>query len=217
MSLAEQWSEGHKQHSAEKELRIENALKCLKLVRPLVPFESVIDFGCGIGGWLCAAQRLGAHTILGIEGEYIRDADTIIPQESIVTQDLSSYSFDWKKKFDLAVTIEVAEHLPESSADVLCNNLVNASDFVVFSAARVGQTGLGHINEQPLGYWVKKFWARGYIPLEVFRPYIAADKSIYPWLRMNLVMFVSYSSFLRSPKLLAYARPLSDFNHLYPG
>lgn len=217
MSLADQWSEGHKQHSAERQLRIENALKCLKLVRPLVQFESVIDFGCGIGGWLHAAQLLGAKRIVGVEGEYIRQADTVIPQDSILTHDLSSYRFDWNKKFDLALTIEVAEHLPESSADRFCDNLVDASDCLVFSAARVGQTGLGHINEKPLGYWVEKFWNRKYVPLEVFRPYIAVDKSIFPWLRMNLVMFVRYSELIRSSHLMRFARPLSDFNHLYPG
>ena len=146
---------------------------------------------------LRSTKARGAHHP-GDRGGIYSNADTIVSQENILTEDVSSYGYDWKKQFDLALTIEVAVHLPESSANLFCDNLINASNFIVFSAARVGQTGLGHINEQPLGYWVKKFWARGYIPLEVFRPYIAEDKSVFPWLRMNLLMFASYSSFTLS-------------------
>ena len=89
---------------------------------------------------------MGAKSILGIEGEYIREAQTIIPQDLIETQDLTVYNFDWQKKFDVAFTIEIAEHLPETSADTFCKLLTDASDVVIFSAARVGQTGLGHGN-----------------------------------------------------------------------
>ena len=217
MSLAEQWIEGHRHHSADAVLRIENARKCLRLISSEVPFNSVIDFGCGIGGWLHAARDLGADTIKGLEGDYIRNAQTLISQDLIETHDLATYNFDWQKKFDVAMTIEVAEHLPESSADGFCRALTSAADVVVFSAARVKQTGLGHINEQPLGYWVAKFWRLGYVPLEAFRPFIGSDKNIYPWLRMNLVMFVNYSTFLRSPNLFRLARPLAEFDLLYPG
>jgi hypothetical protein len=215
--LAEQWSGGHKRHSEDRIRRLENARKCLRIVARDLEFRKVIDFGCGIGGWLQAAKDLGASEVLGIEGEYIRGAETIIPQECIETYDLSAYDHDWQKRFDFAMTIEVAEHLPESSADRFCNTLINASDFIIFSAARAGQTGIGHVNEKPLGYWVKKFWELEYVPLERFRPYIASDKSIYPWLRMNLVMFVNYAAFLSRPDLHRFARPLADFDHLYPG
>ena len=217
MNFAEQWVEEHKHHSADGARRIENARKCLRLITDEVQFSSVIDFGCGIGAWLYAARELGAKAILGLEGAHIRMAETLISQDLIETHDLATYNRDWQKQFDVAMTIEVAEHLPEASADTFCMALTNASDIVVFSAARVGQTGLGHINEQPLGYWVAKFWRRGYVPLEMFRPYIASDRTIYPWLRMNLVMFVNYPAFLRSPNLQRFARPLPDFNHLYPG
>ena len=186
-----------------------------ELVPAEISFHDIIDFGCGVGGWLSAAKDMGAKSILGIEGEYIRQAHTVIPQEFIETHDLTTYNFDWKKKFDVALTIEVAEHLPETSADRFCRTLVDASDFIVFSAARVGQTGIGHINEQPLGYWVSKFWSLGYVPLEVFRPYLAHDKNVYPWLRMNLIMLSNYAMFLRTPSLHKFARPLCDFDRLF--
>ncbi|MGB7101492.1 MAG: hypothetical protein WBD95_22335, partial [Xanthobacteraceae bacterium] len=79
-----------------------------------------------------------------------------------------------------------------------------------------GQGGLGHVNEQPLEYWVKKFWTRGYVPLEVLRPFIGGDQTLYPWLLQNLVMFISYELLLRSEALRRFARPLRDFSLKYP-
>ena len=96
--------------------------------------------------------------------------------------------------------------------------LTNASDIVLFSAALPGQGGSGHLNEQPLPYWVRKFWRRGYIPLEPIRPYIARDASIFPWIRQNIVAFASYEMALRAPEVMRHARPPSAFSlHHHPG
>ena len=72
------------------------------------------------------------------------------------------------------------------------------------------------MNEQPLPYWVDKFWKLHYVPIEAVRPYIAEDKTVLPWLRRNMVMFVSYATLTRSPSLLRFARPLGDFRLAYP-
>ncbi len=205
----------HAGRYADRRRRIDNALRCLKLVRELVPFESVVDFGCGIGAWLHAAEQLGAKTVLGFEGEWVKDAETVIPKHRIKTADLGRDAIDLAKRFDLALTIEVAEHLPESSADRFCASLVAASDHILFSAASPGQGGVNHLNEQPLAYWVSKLWALGYVPLEAIRPFIARDATLFPWLRRNLVMFVSYEAFIRSERYLRFARPLGDFSLRY--
>ena len=216
MSLAEQWAGGHKAHSADSQNRIENGYKCLRILKELFSFERVVDFGCGIGGWLAAAQQLGAKEIQGFEGPWIFQADTVVPKECIKIANLAEETFDLGQRYDLALTIEVAEHLPEAAADGFVRTLVLASDKVLFSAALPGQGGLGHINEQPLVYWVNKFWSHHYVPLEPLRPYISSDRNIYPWLRQNIVMFASYHTFIRSVNLQKVARPLSDFNLRYP-
>jgi hypothetical protein len=217
-SLKEQWTGpgGHKAHSADSQNRIENAYKCLRILKETTDFTRVADFGCGIGGWLAAAQLLGATEIQGFEGQWIADAETVVPKDRIRISNLAEEVLDLKKRFDLAITIEVAEHLPEKAADGFVSTLASASDRILFSAAIPKQGGIGHINEQPLVYWITKFWQLRFVPLEMLRPYIAADRSIYPWLRQNLVMFVSYDLFIRSPKLHAFARPLTDFNFVYP-
>ena len=114
------------------------------------------------------------------------------------------------------MSIEVAEHLPESAADGFCRTLASASDYLLFSAAIPGQGGVGHFNEQPLPYWVDKFWKLGFVPIEPIRPYIAEDRTIQPWLRQNLIMFIKYDALIRSDALLRFARPLCDFRLRYP-
>ena len=52
-------------------------------------------------------------------------------------------------RYELAVCLEVAEHLNESSADNLILQLTNLANRVLFSAAIPGQGGLHHVNEQP--------------------------------------------------------------------
>jgi hypothetical protein len=52
-----------------------------------------------------------------------------------------------RKRFDLAISLEVAEHLPEGSAGALVSTLIEAAPVVVFSAAIKGQSGTNHINE----------------------------------------------------------------------
>jgi hypothetical protein len=215
-SLAEQWADGHSAHRADSRNRIENAYKCLRILKESFPFDRVADFGCGIGGWLAAARDLGASEIRGFEGPWIAQADTVIPKENIELVSLDKDLLNLSKYYDLAMSIEVAEHLPPEAADRFVATLVSAADKILFSAAIPGQGGLGHLNEQPLGYWVGKFWAHHYVPLEILRPYIAHDRQIYPWLRQNLIMFITYGVLVRSPALYRFTRPLSDFNLRYP-
>jgi hypothetical protein len=214
-SVAEQWRVGHKWHASQAEQRVEVAKRCLRLIKPLVSLESVVDFGCGIGAWLAAAKQLGAGTITGFEGEWVVSSPLVIPRDRIQIVDLAQQSVDLRKHATLAMTIEVAEHLPSEAADRFVRTLVCASDIVLFSAALPGQGGSGHINERPLMYWVRKFWAHGYVPLDPIRPYVARDSYIFPWIRQNIVMFANYDVAVRSPELMRFARPMGDFSLHY--
>jgi len=63
---------------------------------------------------------------------------------------------DLNRVFDLAMNIEVVEHIDEKYADLVVENITRHVDLLVFSAAIPGQGGYGHINEQPFEYWVEK-------------------------------------------------------------
>jgi SAM-dependent methyltransferase len=211
----EHYTNLHRSHLDDRELRILNAFKCLKAVRAHVPFRSVVDFGCGIGGWLVAAKQLGAIKVTGLEGDWIKDRETLLEAHEIVVGNLASEKFDFNRSFDLGISIEVAEHLPESSADVFCDNLALSSNLLVFSAAIPVQGGINHLNEQRPRYWVDKFWDRGFVPLEMIRPVIANEPKMYPWLQQNIMMFMNYDLLHFYCDLAKFALPRRHFYSKY--
>ncbi|HEU4929160.1 MAG TPA: hypothetical protein VFU38_04970, partial [Candidatus Krumholzibacteria bacterium] len=66
-------------------------------------------------------------------------------------------------RFDVAVSMEVAEHLPAPAADRYVDMLTRLAPVVVFTAATPGQGGNDHVNEQPHEYWIEKFASRGLV------------------------------------------------------
>src|SRR6185437_1107257 len=92
----------------------ESAREILPLVLDIVKPGSVIDIGCGIGNWLAIAQELGAQEILGVDGPWVR-AQLAIPAAKFMEHDLST-PLKLDRRFDLALSLEVAEHLPASAA-----------------------------------------------------------------------------------------------------
>lgn len=143
---------------------------------------SVIDFGCGRGAWLEAAQKRGAQRILGLESFVEGETAAFVRQHDLSTP----YTVD--AAFDLAVSVEVGEHLAAEHADTLVQSLAAAAPWCLFSAATPLQGGLHHVNEQPPVYWVQKFAAAGLQCLDI-RPLIWDDNRIEPWYRQNLLLF----------------------------
>lgn len=90
--------------------------------------------------------------------------------------------------FDLAVCLEVAEHLPADRAEDLVAGLCAIAPCVVFSAAIPGQGGHGHVNEQPPGYWSAMFEGYGFEVSGDLRWSIWNDSLVEPWYRQNLLV-----------------------------
>lgn len=112
--------------------------------------ESAIDLGCGTGEWVKAAQDLGWNAV---------GVDRDVPLNLMVTTLYVASDLQWGytcEGFDLAICLEVAEHLPEESAAPLVAGLAEAGA-VLFSAATPGQPGIGHVNCQPHDYWHDRF------------------------------------------------------------
>jgi SAM-dependent methyltransferase len=171
----------------------------LKAPRVIVPRlvelfqpKSVIDFGCGVGTFLSVFKEQGIIKVKGIDGNWV-DKSLLyryLNSEEFLENDLGE-RVDIKEKFDLALCLEVAEHLDEKYADVLVNNLVRASNLIVFSAAVPYQGGQNHINEQWLTYWEKKFQKYNFRIHDILRPLFWENKDIDPWYRQNIVLFSS--------------------------
>lgn len=123
--------------------------------------SSVLDAGCGSGELLEALQSMGISA-MGLEVS--RAALEICKKKGLDVRqcDLARDSWVPERKYDLVVSFEVAEHLPEKTAGHYVEMLTQAGQVCVISAAPPGQTGEGHVNEQPREYWVDKFQKRGW-------------------------------------------------------
>ena len=148
----------------------------------------MVDIGCGTGTWLANFKKLGVPIVLGYDG-HLRDHSLLeIPRESFVCQDLTEPVAN-PERFDVAICLEVAEHLPEQSAKTLVDSLCSLSDFILFSAAIPGQGGLHHLNEQWQEYWVAQFEDRGFVAFDYIRPRIWNDSKIQFWYKQNILLF----------------------------
>lgn len=133
------------------------ALALGKLLYSYLTPKKVVDFGCGPGVYLLYFKACGCD-VIGLDGA--SQAGAYIPGDFIQT-DLRKRAVLYSQA-DLALCIEVAEHLKPEYADTLVESIWCNAECVFFSAARSGQGGEGHYNEQPKEYWIKKFEDRGW-------------------------------------------------------
>jgi SAM-dependent methyltransferase len=151
---------------------------------------SVLDVGCGRGTWLAAFSQAGVAEILGLDGPHITAADLEIPEPAFVAHDLTQ-PFDLGRRFDLAVSLEVGEHLPADVAPAFVASLVAAAPAVLFSAAIPFQGGAGHVNERWPSYWSDLFAVHGFVPVDAVRPAVWADEQVAFWYAQNTILYVS--------------------------
>ena len=158
--------------------------------------ESVIDWGCGCGFILEKLQMHGITELCGIEGS--EEAKPFIPpvlKDNIHIADALLYR---SEMYDMAICIEVAEHIPEKDAGRFINAICHsASKWIWWTAAQLGQGGTGHINCQPLSYWEDVFKEVGLFEPDWIKTYELKQKMLvnhqlclgFPWLRDNLILF----------------------------
>jgi SAM-dependent methyltransferase len=159
------------------------------LLAELVHPQSVVDIGCGIGNWLAAWRECGVTDILGIDGDYVDRSLLAIPEERFRPQDLARpLSLD--RTFDLAMSLEVAEHLPAAHAREFVRSLCAAAPVVVFSAAVPEQPGVNHINCQWPWYWHRLFREEGYVVLDAVRPRIWYREGAHAFYKQNIFVMV---------------------------
>lgn len=172
----------------------QSAEAILRLALEVLPQTgSAVDFGCGVGTWLAVVRSLGVGRIQGYEGAWLNQELLEIPADSFATRDFSGpINTCCDRRFDLAMSLEVAEHLPEANAASFVNLLTNSADFVLFSAAVPGQGGKGHVNEQWPDYWAALFAGHGYTALDPFRHLIWDNPEIRPWYRQNTLLMVRH-------------------------
>ena len=140
------------------------------MILDIIKAESIVDFGCGIGTWLKAFKDNGVKEVLGLDGNWV-NFDLLykhIDKHEFRCIDLEK-PITLEKKFDLVISLEVAEHINELYADTFVKSLVDAGEIILFSAAIPGQGGLNHLNEQWPSYWIEKFKVHNYFFHDIIR------------------------------------------------
>jgi SAM-dependent methyltransferase len=170
---------------------LKSAMEIIPLVLKLFPVKSVVDIGCGLGTWLRAFQEYGVSDILGIDGPHIEEPMLEIRKEAFTRADLCT-NLHLSRSYDLAISLEVAEHLGEEYATQFINTLTDASEIVLFSAAIPGQSGRGHINLQWQDYWREIFNSFGYTALDAIRPQIWGHPDVDYWYQQNIIIYCSH-------------------------
>lgn len=154
--------------------------------------KRVIDVGCGTGALLEALREKGCE-VSGLEYSeaglaYCRRRGLDVRKFNLEVDTLES-----DRTFDVAVSMEVAEHLPERIASRYVALLANLSDVIVFTAAPPGQGGADHVNEQPPDYWITRFRQHDFeLAQEQVRRWRERWKSagnVESWYYQNLMIF----------------------------
>ena len=115
---------------------------------------TVLDIGCGPGTYVRALRTAG------VEATGIDTDDRVVGQQHLQQQSL----FELQQQAALVICLEVAEHIePAKAQDVVTSvvQAVEAGGLLIWSAARPGQGGVGHINCQPKDYWAQLITAAG--------------------------------------------------------
>lgn len=167
-----------------------SARELISVIGPWIKPNSVLDLGSGRGVWLDEWLKAGAKEIVGVDGDYVDRSQIAIPAESFVAADLSKPQ-NLGRRFDLAQSLEVGEHLPEAASSTLVESLTHHSNRVLFSAAVPGQGGEFHINEKPLEFWRQLFKSAGYSPFDCVRPRLKNAGNVEPWYRYNTILYLN--------------------------
>lgn len=177
-----------------------SARTIVPLVLDHVHVESVVDVGCATGIWLSVFQENGVSRVMGLDGAWIDRSRLLVPSDCFRAVDLAE-PFHCEAQFDLAVCLEVAEHLPEKSASRFVESLCQLAPVVLFSAAVPGQHGVHHVNGQWPEYWRQRFVRNGYRMFDSVRPLVWHDDSVAYYYRQNMFLFISERFLATHPEL----------------
>ncbi len=127
--------------------------------------KSLIDVGCATGDFVAGFLKMGIDAY-GLEGTENVLSYLEIPSEKLYIFDLRTPLHDQLiiiRSLDLALCLEVAEHIEPEYVDVFLDNLCSFSDKVLMSFAPPGQEGHHHVNCQESSYWIDKMANRNYL------------------------------------------------------
>lgn len=202
-----------------------SARTLVPIVLEIHPARSMVDVGCGIGGWVKAFAEHGVANAIGIDGTYVDRKQLLIAENQFIARDLNREldvaglcrRHGDNGRFDLAISLEVAEHLEPARSDGLVRDLCGLADVVLFAAAVPFQGGAGHINERWQSWWAQKFAGNGYDPFDVLRRDIWGRRDIAWWYKQNTLFYVKRNSAAHARFAERFAQPADTmFDLVHP-
>lgn len=110
--------------------------------------KSVLDLGSGMGYTAAYFNRRGLH-VIAADGLAENVEHAVYPTVKI---DLTEHFI--KANVDLVHCQEVVEHVDAEHLEKVLTSLANGK-FILMTNALPNQGGEGHVNEQPIEYWVE--------------------------------------------------------------
>ena len=146
--------------------------------------STVLDIGCGPGHFVESLRKINIDSV-GIDIDARVEGKPYLQNKSL---------FDLQDEVaDVTLCIEVAEHIEESLSDIVVQKVYNSTGkYLIWTAANVGQDGIGHINCQPKEYWQTKLENQGLtrdIILETNLIEYVKRNSYLGWFENNLMVF----------------------------
>ena len=144
------------------ELSMAGSCPTKMLVRMLELFQprSILDLGQGTGQTVAFFIKSGITDVQGVEGSPEAIASSPHPEKAMEWN--LNETLDLRRTFDLVYSFEVVEHIHPRYVENLLLSFANHGNRIVITAARPGQGGAGHFNEQPPEYWIAQFKKHGY-------------------------------------------------------
>jgi hypothetical protein len=177
-------------HRVYSEITGYSANLIMREIAKVFTLSSSVEVGCGNAHWTRAAISEGIAEYLVVDGPWNERRELLVDTNRFVEADLSE-PMALGRRFDLAICLEVAEHVRPESADILIKSLTDAADVILFGAAIPYQGGFGHLNEQWPSWWRDKFTALGYQPFDLVRPRFWTDRKIHYYYRQNIFCYVN--------------------------
>ena len=170
------------------------------------PARSVVDVGCNIGVWLRAFLDHGVERVLGVDGDYVDPEKLLVDRALFLQRDLNQ-PLGAIGRFDLAISLEVGEHLEPDRASGFIADLCQLADVVLYGAAVPFQGGELHVNEQWQSYWAQLFADNGFVAYDVLRRAIWAQPNVAYWYKQNAIFYVKAGSAAYERFRMRYGEP----------
>ncbi|QQR89049.1 MAG: class I SAM-dependent methyltransferase [Myxococcales bacterium] len=138
---------------------------CLVIAKTLLDLlkpRKVVDFGCGAGLHLepfmeSKVEVLGIDVAPACISHQPGNLPFLLADLRLPFSLTSPFT-----EFDLALCVDVLEHIEEEHAQVALNTITRGAKTCILSCAPPGQGGHFHVNEQPRRYWVDRMKGMGW-------------------------------------------------------